>query len=81
MSFYVSVKGTNRAGKGKALLALGPFTTHGGALAQVDRVRRYVVEKYRDGWTYAYGTCREKISHNPGALNDALGYEGPGELP
>lgn len=86
MSFYVSVRKTDRPegaprSRVRSALVFGPFNQHGGALANVDRVRRFCVENFRDAWTYSYGTCRDRINRTPGTLNDQLGYEGPGELP
>lgn len=77
--FYTSVK--DHAGQ-RSVLALGPFRTHGGALARVDEVRRFVHEHFpREAPWCAYGTCRAKTRHAPGKFNDQLDYQGPGELP
>jgi hypothetical protein len=69
MAFYVSVTNGNRK-----LLALGPFDRHGDALAEVDRVRRFVVDRDRDGWTYQFGTARHPSARAAGVLNRLLGF-------
>lgn len=76
MSYYVAVhRNSDRR------LALGPFNTHGAALAQVERVRWFVTERDRDGAWYSYGTARHPAGRPPGVLNTAMDYEGPGGIP
>lgn len=69
--FYVSIK--DNSGE-RSVLALGPFRTHGAALARVDDVNRFVCERYREGHWCGFGTARHKTSHAPGKFNDALDY-------
>lgn len=76
--FYVSVM--DHSGQ-RQTIALGPFRTHGAALARVEDVRRYVQEHFREGVWARFGTCRRKYDHPPGRFNDELAYDGPGELP
>lgn len=70
--FYASV--TDHSGR-RFVLAVGPFHTHGAALACVDAVRRFCDEHFRrDAPWAAYGTCSTKTDHPAGRFNDQLGY-------
>lgn len=76
--FFVSIKDHSER---RSVIALGPFRTHGAALGQVDTVRRYVCEHFREGHWVRFGTCRAKTAIGPGRFNDQLDYQGPGSLP
>lgn len=53
-AYYVSV----RAPRGQAILALGPFASHGRALGLVGCVRRLIGRANLDPWhEYGYGTA------------------------
>lgn len=69
--FFVSIK--DNSGQ-RSVMAFGPFRTHGAALAQVDTVRRYVCEHFREGHWARFGTCRAKTAHAPGRFNNELDY-------
>lgn len=68
---YVSILDN---GGQRSVMALGPFRTHGAALARVDDVRRYVCDNFREGHWARFGTCRRKTDHAPGRFNEALDY-------
>jgi hypothetical protein len=70
--FYVSVE--SHAGD-RHVLALGPFRTHGAALAEVERVKRFVCERFREGHWCGFGTCRTKTEHPTGRFNRELSYQ------
>lgn len=76
MAFYVSVVDGARSS-----LLLGPFNTHGAALAHVEPTRRRAVADDPRAHFYAFGTCRHRTARAPGRLNDQLDYTGPGRLP
>lgn len=76
--FYVSI--LDHSGQ-RDVMALGPFRTHGAALARVNDVERYVCEHFREGHWARFGTCRRKTDHAPARFNAELGYDGPGALP
>lgn len=77
--YYVTAIESN--GQRTALL-LGPFRTHGAALAQVSRARSWAWEHApRHAHGALFGTSRHKTGHPPGRFNDEIGYTGPGELP
>jgi hypothetical protein len=79
MAFYVDVTRNAQRGPSSGYrLVLGPFRTHGAAVARVEEVRRYVRDNDRDGHWYGYGTCRHANGHEPGVLNDRLGADTSG---
>lgn len=72
-AYYVNVLHGTRF-----LLALGPYPRHTEAMANVARVKRYVLESYREGIWYGFGTCKvgepgNMAGSGPGKLNDLLG--------
>lgn len=76
MAYYVSVIDGS-----KSVLALGPFNTHGAALAEVERTMAHVQATYKDAHWFGYGTSRVLTSRPAGKLNDVLSYAGPGVMP
>lgn len=77
-AYYASViEDPQRGPDSRMVLAAGPFPTHQEALAQVDRVRTAVLERWnpngRAHW-YGYGTVAVKAGYDrPGKLNAELG--------
>jgi len=79
--FYVTVRDRAKSG-----FLLGPYATHGEALANVDRARREAVRLDPWGAFYSYGTAKVTAKPGrelkPGRLNDAIGLKaGGGEQP
>ena len=70
--FYVTVRHAKRSGA-----LLGPYATHGEALANVDRAKRYVLEYVDFASFYAYGTAKATAKPGrelpTGRLNDRVG--------
>ncbi|WP_026400693.1 hypothetical protein [Actinomadura rifamycini] len=72
--YYVAVRTGERLGR--TALALGPFSCPDAALAEVDRVRRFVADRFGDGGWWGFDTAR--VPARPGrplpagTLNDVL---------
>ena len=70
-SYYVSVIDADRFA-----LALGPYDRHADALANVERVSRYVHEHDSKAVWYGFGTCRIGDTfpcEQRGKLNERMG--------
>ena len=63
--FYVSVRDGPRYG-----FLLGPYTTHGEALANVERGKQLALDSDNASrsWFYAYGTCKITANKLPKAV-------------
>lgn len=81
MAFYVSAHPEYRSPRDGYVLCLGPYNTHGAALAKVETVRRFARDNFKDGDRGAFGTCRRTADRPAGRLNDQLSYTGPGGMP
>lgn len=69
--FYVSVVNGSRRG-----LLLGPLSTHAAAQGEVERVRRWVVDRDPRAHFYGFGTASTAgtlETARPGRLNAQLG--------
>lgn len=70
--FYVTVRHGTRAG-----FLLGPYTTHGEALGNVERARRYALKTDGDAVWYEFGTAKATAKPGrelkPGRLNNIIG--------
>lgn len=75
--FYVTVRHGKRSGA-----LLGPYATHGEALANVDRAKRYALEYIDLASFYAYGTAKTTAKPGrelpTGRLNDIIGLAATG---
>ena len=72
-AYYVSV---TDGGPDRAVLAVGPFTEHYEALANVDAVSRLINDRYSPGgrahW-YSYGTVAMRCGYaRPGKINEEV---------
>ena len=77
MAYYVTVRDRQRVG-----FLVGPFNTHGAALAQVEPAREAAKEVNSDAHWFAFGTAHDKISRaRVGRLNDRVNYQGTERLP
>jgi hypothetical protein len=78
VGFYVTVRNGSRKG-----FLLGPYETHGEALANVDRSRRHVEDHHAYAWGWGFGTAKATAKPGrrlpPGKLNDRIGLTGEGE--
>lgn len=68
-AYYVSVRQPGKYG-----LLLGPYATHGEALANVERATRFVVDRDPRAHWYEFGTASTPIGNaQPGKLNELIG--------